>query len=100
MVTGAKHVVGLLALLIMANASPLQGGQHNLALNRDFGFDEDHYDRDLVENGPLPEDRGQDLWARALERWIGPTNRIGRLEERQYDPCGCWWCFGLCCCNG
>ena len=94
MVKVAKYVMGLLALFVMSNASPLQG-QRNLAKNTTItGFDED---RDFVENGPLPEDKGQPLWARALERWIGTTKF---LEERQYDPCGCWWCFGLCCCNG
>merc|ERR1712126_249088 len=96
MVTVAKYAMGLLALLVISNASPLQG-QQNLARNTAItGF---HEDRNFVENSPFPEDKGQQppLWARALERWIGPTKF---LEERQIDPCGCWWCFGLCCCNG
>ena len=84
MVTGAKHVVGLLALLIMANASPLQGGQHNLALNRDFGFDEDHYDRDLVENGPLPEDRGQDHLERQTGK-VGCPLPVGSFRRIPYE---------------
>ena len=81
MVTVAKYVMGLLALLVMSNASPLQG-QQNLAKNTITGFKED---RDFVENVPLPEDKGQPLWASALALglgWIGTwmdwTNQLAR----------------------